>query len=55
MLTIAAGAWICGLLLDMGISALTLVSAVGIVMLIPAALWAWAMLRHPARESAITG
>lgn len=55
MLTIAAGAWICGLLLDMGISALTLVSAVGIVMLIPAALWAWAMLRHPARESAMTG
>jgi hypothetical protein len=33
------------LAVDMGISALTLVSAVGIVMLIPAALWAWAMLR----------
>jgi len=43
MLTIALGAYVCGALLDMGISARTLVSAVGIVMLIPAALWAWAM------------
>lgn len=56
MLTIALGAYVCGALLDVGISARTLVSATGIVMLIPAALWAWAT-RHarvePARATAI--
>lgn len=55
MLTIALGAWICGWLLDMGISALTLVTWTGIVMLIPAALWAWATWRpEPARSPAIS-
>jgi MFS family permease len=43
MLTIAVGAYVCGGLLDTGISARTLVTATGLVMLIPAALWAWAM------------
>jgi len=43
MLTIAIGAYVSGMFLDMGISARTLVSATGIVMLIPAALWAWAV------------
>ena len=42
MLTIAVGAWICGSLLDSGISARTLVTATGVITLIPAALWAWA-------------
>jgi predicted MFS family arabinose efflux permease len=42
MLTIAAGAYVCGGFLDHGVSARTLVSATGLVMLIPAALWAWA-------------
>jgi hypothetical protein len=42
MLTIAAGAYLCGRFLDSGISARTLVTATGIVMLVPAALWAWA-------------
>ena len=43
MFTIAAGAYICGRLLDVGLSARTLVTAAGLVMLIPAALWGWAM------------
>jgi len=43
MLTIAIGAYVCGSFLDMGISARTLVSATGLVMLFPAGLWAWAM------------
>ena len=43
MLTIAIGAYVCGSFLDMGISARTLVSATGLVMLVPAGLWAWAM------------
>ena len=42
MLTIAVGAYVCGGFLDSGISARTLVTATGGVMLIPAALWAWA-------------
>jgi predicted MFS family arabinose efflux permease len=42
MLTIALGAYISGALLDFGISARTLITATGVIMLIPAALWAWA-------------
>jgi len=42
MLTIAVGAYVCGGFLDSGISARTLVTATGGIMLIPAALWAWA-------------
>ena len=55
MLTIAVGAYVCGALLDMGISARTLVTATGIVMLIPAALWGWVVWRpEPANSPAIT-
>jgi hypothetical protein len=43
MLTIAIGAYVSGFFLDLGISARVLVSAAGLVMLIPAALWAWAV------------
>ena len=43
MLTIAIGAYACGKFLDGGISARTLVTATGLVMLVPAAIWAWAM------------
>ena len=43
MLTIAAGAYVVGDFLDTGISARTLVSFTGLAMLIPAALWGWAM------------
>ncbi|MFZ0772649.1 MAG: MFS transporter [Candidatus Sulfotelmatobacter sp.] len=43
MLTIAAGAYVCGRLLDSGISARAVATGTGLVMLIPAGLWALAM------------
>jgi predicted MFS family arabinose efflux permease len=43
MLTIAVGAYACGKFLDNGISARTLVTATGLIMLAPATVWAWAM------------
>jgi predicted MFS family arabinose efflux permease len=43
MFTIAAGAYLCGRLLDSGVAARTVATWTGFVMLIPAALWALAM------------
>ncbi len=43
MLTIAIGAYICGVFLDGGVSARIVASVTGLVMLLPASLWAWAM------------
>jgi MFS family permease len=43
MLTIAAGAYLCGRLLDAGIAARTVATYTGLVMLIPAIVWALAM------------
>lgn len=43
MLTIAAGAFLCGRLLDSGVPARSVASWTGILMLIPAGLWAWSM------------
>ena len=43
MLTIAAGAFLCGRLLDAGVAARTVATWTGLVMLIPAAVWAIAM------------
>jgi len=43
MFTIAAGAYLCGRLLDAGVAARTVATYTGLVMLIPAALWALAM------------
>jgi predicted MFS family arabinose efflux permease len=43
MFTIAAGAFLCGRLLDAGFSARAVATGTGIVMLIPAALWMLAM------------
>ncbi len=43
MLTIAAGAYLCGRLLDSGVAARTVATYTGLIMLIPAALWALAM------------
>jgi MFS family permease len=55
MLTIAIGAYVCGALLDVGMSARTLVTATGILMLIPSVLWAWVIWRPaPAESPAIT-
>jgi predicted MFS family arabinose efflux permease len=43
MFTIAAGAYLCGRLLDSGVAARTVASWTGLVMVIPAVLWALAM------------
>lgn len=47
MLTIAAGAYLCGRLLDAGIAPRTVATYTGVVMLIPAGLWALAMQKKP--------
>jgi MFS family permease len=43
MFTIAAGAFLCGRLLDSGVAARTVATWTGVVMMIPAALWALGM------------
>jgi predicted MFS family arabinose efflux permease len=43
MLTIAIGAYLCGVFLDWGISVRQVATVTGLLMLVPAALWAWAM------------
>jgi len=43
MLSIAIGAWLCGRVMDWGISARTVATFTGVIMLLPAALWAWSM------------
>jgi predicted MFS family arabinose efflux permease len=43
MLTIAVGAFICGRLMDSGMSARTVATGTGALMLLPAAMWALAM------------
>ncbi len=55
MLTIAAGAYICGRLLDAGVAARTVATWTGLVMLIPAALWGLAMRagRDTAAEASV--
>jgi hypothetical protein len=56
MLTIALGSYASGHLLDSGISARTLVSATGLITLIPTLLWAWATKiwkSEPARTPAL--
>ena len=55
MLTIAAGAFLCGRLLDAGISARTVATWTGFVMLIPAAIWALTLRggAEPAGQAAI--
>jgi MFS family permease len=53
MLTIAAGAFLCGRLLDSGVSARTVATWTGLVMLIPAALWALTMRNTGTRIATI--
>jgi MFS family permease len=43
MLTIAIGAYVCGIFLDRGVSAQVVASGTGVIMLLPAFLWGWAM------------
>jgi MFS family permease len=45
MLTIAAGAYFCGLLLDHGFSPRAVATGTGVIMLVPAGLWGWVMRR----------
>jgi len=51
MLTIAAGAYLCGRLLDAGVSARMVATWTGLVMLIPAALWALTMRKSGERTA----
>lgn len=53
MLTIAAGAYFCGRLLDWGIPTRTVATGTGLVMLLPAALWAWSMRANRNRASTV--
>jgi predicted MFS family arabinose efflux permease len=43
MLTLALGAYLTGLLVDRGIDPRAVAIGTGLVMLLPAALWAWTM------------
>jgi MFS family permease len=43
MLTVAIGAYACGVFLDHGVSARVVASGTGLIMVLPAALWAWAI------------
>jgi predicted MFS family arabinose efflux permease len=52
MFTIAAGAYVCGRLLDAGFAAHIVATYTGLVMLIPAVLWALAMRAGRAQEAA---
>src|SRR5271166_6225456 len=54
MLTIAAGAYLCGRLLDAGVTARTVATWTGLIMLIPALLWALAMRVRPDRTAEIS-
>jgi MFS family permease len=56
MLTIAIGAYVCGIFLDGGVSARVVASTTGLIMILPALLWAWAMRwAKPATVSAEVG
>jgi len=50
MFTIAAGAYLAGRFVDMGFGARHVASVAGLIMLIPAALWAWA-IRWPGQAA----
>jgi len=53
MLTIAIGAYVCGLFLDRGVSAKLMAGATGLAMLLPAILWAWAVRPWQATPSSV--
>lgn len=54
MLTIAAGAYVCGRLLDAGVTARSVATWTGLIMLVPAILWALAMRVRPDRTAEIS-
>jgi hypothetical protein len=53
MLTIAAGAYACGRLLDWGISPRAVATGTGLIMLLPAGLWAWSMRANHKQTSSL--
>jgi MFS family permease len=53
MLTIAAGAYFCGFLLDRGVSPRAVATGTGAIMLAPAALWGWFMRGNRTAESKV--
>ena len=54
MLTIASGAFLAGCFLDRGFSTRAVASTAGLMMLLPASLWAWAMRLWKPRDSPIS-
>ncbi len=52
MFTIAAGAFVAGLLVDRGLNPRTIATGAGLLMLVPAGVWAWTMRRNSTRELA---
>lgn len=52
MLTIAVGAYVCGIFLDRGVSPRVVASVTGLLMIVPALLWALAT--RPAKVPAVT-
>ncbi|HUO24631.1 MAG TPA: MFS transporter [Candidatus Aquilonibacter sp.] len=53
MLSIAIGAWLCGRVMDWGIAARAVATFTGIIMLVPAALWAWSMRKGKAEDAVV--
>ena len=53
MLTVAVGAYVCGVFLDHGFSARMVASGTGIIMVLPAMLWAWAIRSGRTRSVAL--
>ena len=51
MLTIAMGAYVCGLFLDAGASARAVASSTGLLMLLPAGLWGFSM--HASKSASV--
>jgi MFS family permease len=54
MLTVAVGAYVCGVFLDHGVSARVVASGTGMIMVLPAMLWAWA-IRSGGKAIAVEG
>ncbi len=54
MLTVAVGAYVCGVFLDHGVSARTVASGTGLLMVVPAILWVWA-IRPRGKAIAVEG
>jgi MFS family permease len=53
MLTVAVGAYVCGVFLDHGVSARAVASGTGLLMVVPAILWAWAIRLGGAKSVAL--